>query len=174
MQLLTSVLLSLLILGAESRKLRPYERLRGPKEYINQAAASHENFKPPIAPRAPPNHPTSFYTPVFANANASSFAVNSTALPLVTFPLQPSWAGRLPISNSSTESRELFFWYWPSSASTASDTLTIWLNGGPGCSSLEGVLEENGPLSWQPGTSGIVPNSNAWTTQSDVVCMGNC
>ena len=36
---------------------------------------------------------------------ASDFLVNSSALPLVTFPLQTSYAGRLPISASKHETR---------------------------------------------------------------------
>lgn len=70
-----------------------------------------------------------FTIPVFSNPTAANYHVNSSALPLVTFPLQDSWSGQLPISASATESRKLFFWYWPSSAAGGSDSLTIWLNG---------------------------------------------
>ncbi|EPQ61415.1 hypothetical protein GLOTRDRAFT_30246 [Gloeophyllum trabeum ATCC 11539] len=135
------------------------ERLRGTKFLLtDDAPAPHRRADP-----------AKFYTPKFANPKADAFHVNSSALPLVTFELQDSWAGRLPISNNSNESRELFFWYWPSSQPSESEFLTIWLNGGPGCSSLEGFLEENGPVSFQPGTSAPVQNPYAWTTVSDVV-----
>ncbi|TFY81745.1 hypothetical protein EWM64_g2266 [Hericium alpestre] len=99
----------------------------------------------------------------------ADFHVNSSALPLVDFALQDSWAGRLPVSNKTGDDRHLFFWYWPAGISDASDTLTIWLNGGPGCSSLTGFLEENGPISFQPGASAPSANPYAWTGASDVV-----
>ncbi|KAG9123711.1 hypothetical protein FRC07_014202 [Ceratobasidium sp. 392] len=100
---------------------------------------------------------------------ASDFLVNSSALPLVTFPLQNSYAGRLPISSKKNETRQLSFWYWPSSTSTGSKKLSIWLNGGPGCSSFLGFLTENGPISFQPGASAPSFNQYAWTNASDML-----
>ncbi|KZT30601.1 alpha/beta-hydrolase [Neolentinus lepideus HHB14362 ss-1] len=160
-------LLPLILSASAAVALDPrIERLRGPKFHLSDDAPTPQQ-KRSHAPA--PNAASKFYTPSFSNSAAADFHVNSSALPLVTWQLQDSWAGRLPISNESSESRELFFWYWPSSESGSSEFLTIWLNGGPGCSSLEGFLEENGPVSFQPGASAPVQNQYSWTTVSDVV-----
>jgi len=45
----------------------------------------------------------------------------------------------------------------------------VWLNGGPGCSSLEGFLQENGPFLWQYGTYLPVKNNWAWSNLTNVV-----
>ena len=59
--------------------------------------------------------------------------------------LGESYAGLMPISSQKNAS-ELYFWFFPSEDTQASDEILIWLNGGPGCSSLEGLLQENGPF----------------------------
>jgi carboxypeptidase D len=76
----------------------------------------------------------------------AEYAVNGTALPYVDFDVGESYAGLLPLSYAANETRELFHWFFPSSNPDASDEILVWLNGGPGCSSLEGLLQENGPF----------------------------
>lgn len=105
----------------------------------------------------------------FSNHRAASYHVNSSALPLIKTKLQDSWAGQTPISSNQNETRKLFFFYWPSSKKGGSNDPTIWLDGGPGCSSMEGFLEENGPISYEPGSKGIKTGPYAWTTASDMV-----
>lgn len=51
---------------------------------------------------------------------------------MVPFPIGESYAGEIPIANSS--SSELFFWFFPSTNPAASNEIVLWLNGGPGCS----------------------------------------
>eukprot|EP00904_Undaria_pinnatifida_P011519 jgi/Undpi1/7498/HiC_scaffold_22.g09971.m1 len=51
-------------------------------------------------------------------------------------------AGHIPVVNG-------FFFYWlieSASKDPASEPLVIWLNGGPGCSSMDGLWLENGPF----------------------------
>ena len=62
--------------------------------------------------------------------------------PLVSFDTGEFYSGLVPIDESDP-SRELFFIFKPAINMTSND-LTIWLNGGPGCSSLVGFFQENG------------------------------
>jgi carboxypeptidase D len=102
-------------------------------------------------------------TQIITTEASKSFAVNGTAgaIPDVDFDIGESYAGLLPISKAANETSELYFWFFPSENPDASDEITIWLNGGPGCSSLEGFLQENGPISWQYG-SGPAAVYNPW------------
>ncbi|EJD42740.1 alpha/beta-hydrolase [Auricularia subglabra TFB-10046 SS5] len=97
----------------------------------------------------------------------NQFLVPGSAIPLLSATVQDSFAGRLPITSAVNETRQLFFWYWP--ADSPSDKLSIWLNGGPGCSSLEGFLQELGPVSFKPGASAPSVNPFSWTQVSDML-----
>jgi carboxypeptidase C (cathepsin A) len=45
----------------------------------------------------------------------------------------------------------------------------IWLNGGPGCSSLLGAFSENGPFIFDDGQNVIKPNFEAWNSRANVL-----
>ncbi|KAE9967794.1 hypothetical protein EG327_011300 [Venturia inaequalis] len=119
---------------------------------------------------ATPEHPrlnkraSPFYT-----EKTKRFWVNGKAIPDVPFDVGESYAGLLPISTSKNETRELYFWFFPSANPKASGEITLWLNGGPGCSSLRGLLTENGPFTWMPGTFKPVQNSYSWTNLTNVL-----
>ncbi|KAK6950642.1 hypothetical protein Daesc_007166 [Daldinia eschscholtzii] len=109
--------------------------------------------------------------PRFANANTTKFAVNGTGIPDVDFDVGESYAGYLPITDNPDDTDELFFWFFPSSSptNTTQKEILLWLNGGPGCSSFEGLLQENGPFIWQSGTLKPIPNPWAWNRLTNVV-----
>ncbi|KAI4183365.1 MAG: hypothetical protein L6R41_005438 [Letrouitia leprolyta] len=83
----------------------------------------------------------------------AEFVVDGTAIPDVDFDIGESYAGLLPISASPDETRELFFWF----------------NGGPGCSSLSGLLYENGPFTYEPGTYAPTPNPYTWVNLTNML-----
>ncbi|KAK5702256.1 hypothetical protein LTR17_022474 [Elasticomyces elasticus] len=115
------------------------------------------------------------------------FAVNGTGIPDVPFDIGESYAGLLPISGASNETRELYFWFFPSTSEhrclslvrdtvnpslldpDAGEEITIWLNGGPGCSSLSGLLTENGPFTWEAGTLSPVQNPYTWVNLTNMI-----
>ncbi|KAN0139502.1 Alpha/Beta hydrolase fold [Lactarius tabidus] len=95
--------------------------------------------------------------------SAAGFHVNGASIPHVNFDVGDSWSGLLPISADPDETRKLFFWYFPPTVNGSENDLIFWTNGGPGCSSLEGFLQENGPISWQYGQAKPTPNPLSWT-----------
>ncbi|POS72054.1 carboxypeptidase cpdS [Diaporthe helianthi] len=102
----------------------------------------------------------------FLNDKSSRFAVDGAKLPNVSFDIGESYAGLLPISESGPG---LFFWFFPSTNHEAGDEIVIWLTGGPGCSSMLGLFNENGPFTWKPGTYLPVANPWGWNRLTHVV-----
>jgi len=70
-----------------------------------------------------------------------------------------SHAGYLTVDNKL--GNHLFFWFFPS-MENSSAPLLVWLNGGPGVSSMLGVFWENGPVMWDSSTSALKPREFSW------------
>lgn len=105
----------------------------------------------------------------YLNDASRPFAVNGSAIPQTNFDLGESYAGLLPISSNANETAKLFFWFFPTTNPAASDEITIWFTGGPGCSSLSALLTENGPYLWQAGTLAPVLNPYSWNNLTNIV-----
>jgi carboxypeptidase D len=77
------------------------------------------------------------------------------------------YSGNLPIDENNP-SRQLFLVFQTSIGEKA-DEVTIWLNGGPGCSSLEGFFQENGRFLWQPGLISPIENQYSWVNEINML-----
>ena len=61
------------------------------------------------------------------------------------------YSGYLSLENG----HNLHYWFVQSQNNASTDPLVLWLNGGPGCSSLDGLLYELGPFH-------VYPNGTLW------------
>lgn len=68
------------------------------------------------------------------------------------------------------ESKHLFFWFFESRNDPANDPVVLWLNGGPGCSSLTGMLFELGPAGISPKVE-PVHNPYSWNSNASVIFL---
>jgi carboxypeptidase C (cathepsin A) len=109
-----------------------------------------------------------------AAASASSAAATTAAPDLVTsLPtlvgglLETNYAGLIQVSAAG----HLFYWFSEARAplaqpaALAQTPVVVWLNGGPGSSSLTGLLTENGPYAIVAGNSSLVPNALSWNAR---------
>ncbi|KAK3074104.1 hypothetical protein LTR53_003751 [Teratosphaeriaceae sp. CCFEE 6253] len=95
----------------------------------------------------------------YLTSKSSKFVVNGSAIPEVDFDIGESYAGTLSIDSNATSADALWFWFFPSENPAACEEIVIWLNGGPGCSSLDGFLQENVWID-QPVGTGFSPAKN--------------
>ena len=51
------------------------------------------------------------------------------------------------------------------------DPLVLWLNGGPGCSSVNGLLTELGPFSVNSGGQTLRYNPHSWNEVNWLILM---
>jgi len=67
--------------------------------------------------------------------------------------------------------KHLHYWLVESQNDPDNDPLVLWLNGGPGCSSLDGMLYENGPFHVNEDGSVIYLNEYAWNQMANVIYL---
>ncbi|RAK82006.1 alpha/beta-hydrolase [Aspergillus fijiensis CBS 313.89] len=155
----TGVAIALLLLNAvhasqpgssSAHKARAYDR------FSTRPARNH-------APRVQSSN-TSTYR--FWNDRTKPHLVES--LPDVHFDLGELYSGSISISSHQNESRSLFYIFQPK-IGEPSDDLTIYLNGGPGCSSEQAFFQENGRFTWQPGTYAPVINQYSWVNLTNML-----
>ncbi|PFH51848.1 hypothetical protein AMATHDRAFT_58385 [Amanita thiersii Skay4041] len=101
------------------------------------------------------------------------FEINKP-LPNVTFPLARSFAGNIPVQREGHPNNTLFFFAVEKSNGSLTATegdndsapWGIWLNGGPGSSSMYGMFFENGPIRIASDYS-ISSNPHSWNQLAD-------
>lgn len=78
-----------------------------------------------------------------------------------------SYSGYLDID----EETHLFFWFFESRSNPSNDPITLWLNGGPGCSSSTGLLFELGPCKIANEGQNVTFNKNSWNEVSNIIFL---
>ncbi|CAG2177401.1 unnamed protein product, partial [Oppiella nova] len=70
-----------------------------------------------------------------------------------------------------TKDKHYFYWFVESQKDSENAPVVLWLNGGPGCSSLFGNLGENGPFRVNSDGKTLVLNPNSWNTVANVIYL---
>ncbi|KAF2840727.1 pheromone-processing carboxypeptidase KEX1 [Patellaria atrata CBS 101060] len=79
-------------------------------------------------------------------------------------------AGHIEVS--AENNGHLFFWHFQNRHIADSQKTVIWLNGGPGCSSMDGALMEIGPYRVGPGGK-LRYNNGSWDEFANVLFVDN-
>ncbi|KAL0672861.1 hypothetical protein Bca4012_000842 [Brassica carinata] len=74
------------------------------------------------------------------------------------------------------EQVQLFYYFIKSEKNPTEDPLLIWLTGGPGCSSITGLLFENGPVTFKVdgyngGTPTLLSTTYSWTKVANIIFL---
>ncbi|KAM5538295.1 hypothetical protein V8D89_008182 [Ganoderma adspersum] len=70
-----------------------------------------------------------------------------------------------------TADQSLWFWFFAARENPDTAPLTIWLNGGPGSSSMIGLFQENGPCRITNDSSGVTLNPFSWNNVSNMLYL---
>lgn len=100
----------------------------------------------------------------------------------------PGWTGQLPskhysglisVGTETGSTGKLHYWFIESENNPSSDPVVLWLNGGPGSSSLIGCLQENGQMSLNDdsltnktqGIPTLFHNPYSWNKMANVIFL---
>ncbi|XP_059613404.1 venom serine carboxypeptidase [Phlebotomus argentipes] len=82
----------------------------------------------------------------------------------------PSYSGYLTVEPKTNSN--LFFWYFPAKVSPADASVILWLQGGPGASSLFGLFTENGPYEFTKSGK-VAPRKFSWHLNHHLIYIDN-
>ena len=98
--------------------------------------------------------------------NPEAFKV--TNLPGLNPPLASNqFAGFITIDKKNKG--DIFYWLFEASESPDTAPLLIWLNGGPGCSSMDGLFLEIGPFKVAQDGKTLILNQQSWHHAANVL-----
>ncbi|KAG2374525.1 hypothetical protein C9374_010809 [Naegleria lovaniensis] len=72
---------------------------------------------------------------------------------------------------NATRGHYLFYWFMESQNNPATDPVVWWTNGGPGCSSIDGMVSEHGPFVVLADGKTVVDNPYAWNKRVNMVFL---
>ncbi|KAK5688731.1 Cell death protease [Elasticomyces elasticus] len=106
-----------------------------------------------------------------ASKSAADYFISS--LPGAPLPLLHQYAGHIEVTPA--HHGNLFFWLTKNRHIANRSRLVLWLNGGPGCSSMDGALMEIGPYRVVEGTKDpkLVYNEGSWDEFANVLFVDN-
>ncbi|KAL1457499.1 hypothetical protein WDU94_007722 [Cyamophila willieti] len=88
-----------------------------------------------------------------------------------------SYAGYFRVNATADKklNSSLFFWFFPAQTNASSAPVLVWLQGGPGASSMFGLFQENGPLvvSKNNGNLSLVERKTHWAQNHNVIYIDN-
>lgn len=73
--------------------------------------------------------------------------------------------------NISSFNKSLYYFFFESQSGHNDDPVLLWLNGGPGCSSLMGMTSENGPFSFETNSTKMKINPYSWNKKAHVIYL---
>ncbi|TFK38948.1 serine carboxypeptidase [Crucibulum laeve] len=68
-----------------------------------------------------------------------------------------------------TATESIWFWFFESRKNPATAPLALWFNGGPGSSSMIGLLQEHGPCRITNDSSSVTLNPFSWNNEANVL-----
>ncbi|GAA0170761.1 serine protease [Lithospermum erythrorhizon] len=94
---------------------------------------------------------------------------------VIDLPGQPSisflhYAGYVTVNQEN--GRALFYWFYEAATLPEEKPLVLWLNGGPGCSSVGyGATQEIGPFFLDTNTNGLKLNPYSWNREANLLFL---
>jgi carboxypeptidase C (cathepsin A) len=82
-----------------------------------------------------------------------------------TTPGVNQYSGYLDVGNG----LHMFFWFFEARHNPTTAPVATWFNGGPGCSSMIGLFQENGPCQFYNGASTPSSNPYSWNEYANMI-----